>query len=94
VFASENGLNILEKSKYVVVDGTFELVEEDMILTILTGLKNDVPIPCAYFLCSERKSEDYELFFRVRTLMYSAFSVLTISQRLKQCRPCRVCDGF
>jgi hypothetical protein len=43
VFATDIGLEFLPKNKYVSVDGTFDLVEHGLVLTLLIGYKQDVP---------------------------------------------------
>lgn len=67
VLASQFGLNILASSDYVIVDGTHGTCEQKMTLTTLMGFKDDVAIPCAYFLSKAKDTETYECFYQVRT---------------------------
>jgi hypothetical protein len=46
VFAGKSGLGVLACSKYVIMDGTFELVEEKLVLTTLMGYHDGIAILC------------------------------------------------
>ena len=65
VFAGANGLKVLAGSKYVILDGTFELVEGDLVLTTLMGYHEEIAIPCAYYLAELKTHESYLTFFQV-----------------------------
>lgn len=65
VLASSFGLDILANSKYVIVDGTHETCKQKVTLTTLLGFKDDVALPCAYFLSKAKDTETYECFYEV-----------------------------
>jgi hypothetical protein len=65
VLASDFGLNVLTKSKYVVVDGTFSTTECDLVLTTLLGFHEEVAIPCAYLLSYSKETKSYKAFYEV-----------------------------
>jgi hypothetical protein len=65
VLASEFGLNILTKSKHVIVDGTFSTTECDLVLTTLLGFHDGVAVPCAYLLSNLRETKTYKIFYEV-----------------------------
>jgi hypothetical protein len=72
VLASEFGLNILTKSKHVIVDGTFSTTECDLVLMMLLGFHNGVAVPSAYLLSNSRETKTYKTFYEVLlTLIYS-----------------------
>jgi hypothetical protein len=64
-FAGASGLGVLSGSKYVIVDGTFDLVEEKLVLTTLMGYHDGIAVPCAYYLSELKTHESYLLFFQV-----------------------------
>jgi hypothetical protein len=65
VFAGENGLKVLANSRYAVVDGTFDLVKEHLILTTVMGYHDEIAVPCAYYLMSKKDHESYLIYFKV-----------------------------
>jgi hypothetical protein len=65
VMASEFALDLLTKSDYVIVDGTFSTTEHKMVLTTILGFYKGVSIPCAYFLSESRDTNSYKYFFEV-----------------------------
>jgi hypothetical protein len=71
VFAGASGLNMLAESKYMIVDGTFDLVEEKLVLTTLMGYHDDIALPCAYFLSECKTHESYLQFFQVYFSFFS-----------------------
>lgn len=62
-FAGSNGLNVLAASKYVIVDGTFDLVEEKLVLTTLMGYHDEIAVSCAYYLSKLKTHDSYLVFF-------------------------------
>jgi hypothetical protein len=71
VLASDFGLNVLTKSKYVVVDETFSTTECDLVLTTLFGFHKEVAIPCAYLLSSSKETKSYKAFYEVSYIVTS-----------------------
>lgn len=67
VFASDRGLKILASSKWILIDGTFDLCEEKLILTTIMGVVNEKPIPCAYLLSDSKESSNYKKYMEVCT---------------------------
>jgi hypothetical protein len=65
VFAGESGLSVLAGSNYVIVDGTFDLVEEKLVLTTLMGYHDSIAIPSAYYLSDLKTHESYLKYFQV-----------------------------
>jgi hypothetical protein len=65
IFAGANGLRVLADSKYVIVDGTFNLVELKLVLTTIMGYHNGIAVPCAYYLNELKTHEAYLTFFQV-----------------------------
>lgn len=65
IFVSDGGLKILMDSKYVIVDGTFDLVEGNLVLTTMMGYHDDIAIPCAYYLSELKTHNSYYDFFEV-----------------------------
>jgi hypothetical protein len=65
VFAGESGLSVLAGSNYVIVDSTFDLVEEKLVLTTLMGYHNSIAIPSAYYLSDLKTHESYLKYFQV-----------------------------
>jgi hypothetical protein len=85
VFIGESGLGVLACNKYVIMDGTFELVEEKLVLTTLMGYHNGIAILCVYYLSELKTHESYLLFFQVcNKKLYSDAIVLTIAHAKDQ----------
>jgi hypothetical protein len=63
--ASDFGLSVLNKSKYVIVDGTFSTTECDLVLSTLLGFHEDIAIPCAYLLSNSKETKTYKAFYEV-----------------------------
>jgi hypothetical protein len=82
VFAGDNGLSVLASSKYTIVDGTFDLVEEKLVLTTLMGFHDTIAVPCAYYLLELKTHESYLLFFQVHMIydlqLFVVFIFLTV----------------
>lgn len=70
VFAGTSGLGILSNSKWIVVDGTFDLCEGRLILTTIMGYHDGVALPCAYLLSQSRDKDNYKSF--LQTIKYPA----------------------
>jgi hypothetical protein len=64
-FAGANGLKILASSRYIIVDGTFDLVKDELVLTTLMGYHDDVAIPAAYLVSKHKTQPVYQTFFQV-----------------------------
>lgn len=78
IFAGNNGLKVLGESKYAIVDGTFDLVEEKLVVTTLMGYHDEIAVPCAYYLAELKTHESYLVFFQVHPfLIYTFFIELT-----------------
>lgn len=80
--ASEFGLDILTKSKYTIVDGTFETTECKLVLTTLLAMHEDIAIPCAYLLSNSKETDNYEAFYRVCHIYYFIKFILLIEIKL------------
>jgi hypothetical protein len=65
VFAGENGLSVLVDSNYVIVDGTFDLMEEKLVLTTLMRYHDSIAILSAYYLLDLKTHESYLKYFQV-----------------------------
>jgi hypothetical protein len=65
IFAGDSGLHVLASSKYVIVDGTFDLVEEKLVLMTLMGYHDGIAVPCAYYLSEFKTHDSYLCFFQV-----------------------------
>jgi hypothetical protein len=65
--ASKFGLNLLSKSKYTIVDSTFDVSECKLLLTTLMGFHDGIALPCAYLLSNSQETHNYESFYRVCT---------------------------
>ncbi len=76
VLAGDNGLKVLAESKYAIVDRTFDLVEEKLVLTTLMGYHDGIAVPCTYYLAELKTHESYLLFFKV------SFYFLYVAYRL------------
>jgi hypothetical protein len=63
VFASESRLSVLASSNYVIMNGTFDLVEEKLVLTTLMGYHDSIAIPSAYYLSNLKTHESYLKYF-------------------------------
>ena len=74
VLASEFGLNILTKSKQVIVDGTFSTTECDLVLTTLLGFHDGVAVPSAYLLSNSRETKTYKTFYEVLSVFNSSLN--------------------
>lgn len=48
-------------------------MEHGLILTIMVGFKQDVPIPCAFYLSERRTDESYQLFYNVSYAILCCF---------------------
>lgn len=68
--ASQFGLEMLSKSRFVMVDGTFQTCEKSLVLTTLIALRESVAVPCAYLLSNSRETHNYEDYYRVRIYTY------------------------
>jgi hypothetical protein len=62
-FASDNTLKILANSKYMIVNGMFDLVKEKLVLTTLMSFHNRISVSCTYYLADLKTHESYLLFF-------------------------------
>jgi hypothetical protein len=62
---SEFGSDLLTKSNYTIVDGTFNTTECKLVLTTLFGFHEDIAIPCAYLLSNSKETDNYEAFYKV-----------------------------
>ncbi len=67
--ASEFGLDLLTKSKHVIVDGTFETTECKLVLTTMLAIHEDVAIPCAYLLSNSKETDNYEAYYKVCSIL-------------------------
>lgn len=98
VFAGVNGLRLLSESKYVIVDGTFDLVEEKLVLTTLMAYYDGIALPSAYFLSERKTQESYLQFFQVKctSFLYCISNSVLENQRTHQWTngPHRVFVGF
>jgi hypothetical protein len=65
VLAGANGLGVLAASKYAIADGTFNLVEEKLVLTTIMGFHDEIAIPTAYLLSDLKTEVIYRRFFEV-----------------------------
>lgn len=63
--ASDFGLNLLKTAHDVYVDGTFNITEVKLVLTVLLVVLEKVAIPCAFLLANTRERWAYEKFFEV-----------------------------
>jgi hypothetical protein len=78
VLVSEFGLKILVQSQFVVVDGTFNIVECKLPLTTLMGFHNGIALPCAYMLSNSMTTGAYEKFYKARPSLILSFSFYSI----------------
>lgn len=62
---SEFGTDLLTKSEYTIVDGTFNTTECKLVLTTLFGFHEGIAIPCAYLLSNSKETDNYEAFYKV-----------------------------
>jgi hypothetical protein len=87
VFAGANGLSMLANSKYVIVDDTFELVEMNLVLTMIMGYHDGIAILCVYYLSELKTHKSYLLFFQVSSLLsfYVCLSLYCLPS------PCSTC---
>jgi hypothetical protein len=76
VLASEFGLNVLTKSKYLLVDGTFSTTECDLVLTTLLGFHEEIAIPCAYLLSNSKETKSYKAFYEVSYISFAMYMVI------------------
>ncbi len=65
VFAGPSGLDVLARAKHFIVDGTFDLCEESLIVTTIMAYQHGVAIPCAWLLSDSKERENYKKFFEV-----------------------------
>lgn len=65
VFSGDTGLHMLGKSDLAVVDGTFDLCEEKLILTTIMGEHDGVVIPGAHLLSDSKEEINYKWYFEV-----------------------------
>jgi hypothetical protein len=86
VMASNFSLDILAKSHYVIVNGTFSTTERKMVLTTILGFHDGVPISCVYFLSELRDTKSYKYFFEVLLSILSFFCIAYtfINQKVKE----------
>jgi hypothetical protein len=83
VLASEFGLSILNKSKSVIVDGTFSTTECDLVLLTLLGFHEGVAIPCTYLLSNSKEMKTYKAFYEVIFILSFLFIKYYFSQTIK-----------
>lgn len=67
-FVGANGLNLLVSSKHIIADGTFDLIEDKLILTTLMAYHKGIAIPAAYLMSHLRTKVVYQAFFQVTLL--------------------------
>ena len=65
VLASDFGLSLLKTASDVYLDGTFNITETKLILTVLLVVSEGVAIPCTYLLSNTREGWTYKHFFEV-----------------------------
>lgn len=86
VFAGDTGLKVLAATKFAIVDGIFDLVEEKLILTTLFRYHDSITVPCAYFLSNFKTELVYIQFFQVlySFLLFVSAHLLTCIQRVNE----------
>lgn len=62
---SKFGIAMLNKSKYVICDGTFDTTECKLVLTSILAMHDEIAIPCAYLLSNSKETDNYEAFYKV-----------------------------
>lgn len=77
VLASGFGLDVLANSDYVIVDGTHGTCKQKMTLTTILGIKDEVALPCAYFLSKAKDTETYKCFYKVIFLLFAIYDMDT-----------------
>jgi len=66
ILATQEGLSILQKSKYLLIDGTFNLCEEELqLVTLMAVIEEDIGIPAAFMLSNCKNTETYTHFISV-----------------------------
>lgn len=83
-FVGENGLNLLASSKHIVADGTFELVEDKLILTTLMAYHEGIAIPAAYLVSDLRTQSVYQFFFQVTLSFFIVIFTNIEIQKVKE----------
>jgi hypothetical protein len=75
VFAGNSELSVFISSNYVIVDETFDLMEEKLVLTTLIEYHDNIAILFTYYLLNLKTHESYLKYFQVFFNNYALFYI-------------------